>query len=43
MEKKEKKIILKVCKQKSNGQKYVTIPKHSEIEPGDYIEVRKVK
>jgi len=37
---KEKKLILQVKKNK-NGQKRVTIPKESEIEHEDYVEVKK--
>jgi len=37
---KEKKLILQVKKSKT-GQKRVTIPKQSEIEHDDYVEVKK--
>ena len=40
MEKKQKKLILQV-KENKNGQKRVTIPKESEIEHDDYVEVEK--
>lgn len=40
---KTKKIIRKVWKNKSNNQKLITIPKNSNIEEGDYVEVKKVK
>lgn len=33
------KIIMKVWKNKSNGQKLVTIPKDSKIDEGDYVEI----
>ena len=37
----KKKIIRKVWKNKSNNQKLVTIPKESDIDDGDYVEVIK--
>lgn len=37
----KKKVILKVWVNKSNGQKLVTIPKNSDIEDQDYVEVIK--
>ncbi len=37
------KIIVKVRKNKSTGQKSVTIPKESKIEVNDYVEVNKIK
>lgn len=40
---KDKKIIVRVWKNKLNGQKLVTIPKESNIEDGDYVEVKKLK
>lgn len=39
---KNKRIILKVRETKE-GQKLVTIPKESDIEKGDYIEVKRIK
>lgn len=36
-------IIQLVWINKANGQKLVTIPKKSKIEPGDYVEIKKVK
>ena len=40
MEKQKKKLILQ-CKENKNGQKRVTIPKESDIEHDDYVEVSK--
>lgn len=40
-ETKRKKIIQKVWKNKGANQKLVTIPKDSDIEEGDYVEVIK--
>lgn len=40
---KNKKLILKVFETKYNKQKYVTIPKKSEIEAGDYVVILKLK
>ncbi len=40
---KGKRIIKKVWKNKSNNQKLVTIPKDSEIEEGDFVEIKKVE
>lgn len=37
----QKKIIRRVWKNKGNNQKLVTIPKDSNIEDGDYVEVIK--
>ena len=37
-----KQIIQKVWKNKSNGQKAVTIPKGALIEEGDYVQIEKV-
>ena len=39
-----KTILVKVYKNRSNGQKLVTIPKkHREIKPGDYVKIIKVR
>jgi len=38
----DKRVIQKVWKNKKNNQKLVTIPKDSEINEGDYVEIRKV-
>jgi hypothetical protein len=38
-----KKEILKVQKNKNTGQKYVNIPKSSEIEVDDYVKVEVVE
>lgn len=38
-----KKIIMKVWRNKSNQQKLVTIPKECKIKEGDYVEIKKVK
>lgn len=35
-------IIKKVWVNKSNKQKLITIPKDSEIQEGDYVEIKKV-
>lgn len=35
-------IIKKVWVNKSNKQKLITIPKDSEIQKGDYVEIKKV-
>lgn len=43
MVKKNKKIIMKVWKNKFNKQKLVTIPKDCSIDEGDYVEIKKVK
>jgi len=43
MAKQEKKIIMKVWKNKAKNQKLITIPKDCEIQEGDYVEVKKVK
>lgn len=40
---KDKKVIMKVWKNKAKNQKLITIPKDSEINEGDYVEIRKVK
>lgn len=39
----EKKIIVKVRENKTNKQKQVTIPFDSDINAGDYVEIKKVK
>ena len=39
----EKKLIVKVYKNKKSNQKLITIPKNSEIKCGDYVEVKKIK
>lgn len=36
-------IVKKVWENKTNGQKLVTIPKESYIEPGDYVKIEKVE
>lgn len=36
-------IIKKVWVNKYNNQKLITIPKDSNIEPGDYVQINKVK
>ena len=36
-------IIVKVFKNKANGQKIANVPKNCDIEPGDYVELIKVK
>ena len=36
-------IIVKVWRNKGNNQKFVTLPKNSKINEGDYVEIRKVK
>ncbi len=36
-------VIRKVWERTSNNQKMVTIPKHSDIEPGDYVKIKRVK
>jgi hypothetical protein len=38
-----KKLIVKVRRNKKTGQKSVTIPKDSDIQAEDYVEVRKIK
>ena len=38
----DKKIIKQVYENKKSKQKLVTIPKKSDIEEGDYVEVKKV-
>lgn len=43
MAKGEKKIIMKVWKNKFNKQKLVTIPKDCEINEGDYVEIKRIK
>jgi len=41
--KNEKKLIVKVYKNKKSNQKLITIPKYSEIKEGDYVEIKKVE
>jgi len=36
------KLILKVQKNKGNGQKFVNIPKNSKIKEEEYVSVRKI-
>lgn len=43
MAKKEKKIIMRVWKNKFNKQKLVTVPKDCEINDGDYVEIKRIK
>lgn len=43
MVKKNKKIIMKVWKNRFNKQKLVTIPKDCNIKEEDYVEIKKVK
>ena len=43
MVKKNKKIIMKVWKNRFNKQKLVTIPKDCNIKEGDYVEIKKIK
>lgn len=38
-----KPIIMKVWKNKKIDQKLITIPKKSDIEEGDYVEIKKVR
>jgi len=38
----EKKLILKVQKNKANSQKYVNIPKNVNIDKDDYVLLKKV-
>jgi hypothetical protein len=38
----DKKIICKVWKNKSNGQKLVTIPKDCAINEGEYVNIQKI-
>ena len=42
MIKQQKKIIMKVWKNKAKNQKLITIPKDCGIEEGDYVEIKKV-
>lgn len=35
-------IIQQVWVNKATGQKMITIPKRAKIEPGDYVEVKKI-
>lgn len=41
--KRRKRIIRKVWKNKNTNQKIITIPKDSDIQEGDYVEIKKVK
>lgn len=43
MIRKNKKIVMKVWKNKFNKQKLVTIPKDCNIQEGDYVEIKKIK
>ena len=43
MKKQNKRVIMKVWKNKIRNQKLVTIPKDCNIEEGDYVEIKKVK
>ncbi len=36
-------IIKKVCVNTSSGQKFVTIPRASNIKPGDYVKIIKME
>jgi len=38
-----KKVIMKVWKNRSKNQKLITIPKACDIEEGDYVEVIKIE
>jgi len=38
----DKKIISKVWQNKKNKQKLITIPSKSKIQPGDYVEIKKI-
>lgn len=40
---KQKRVIMKVWKNRIKNQKLVTIPKDCDIEEGDYVEIKKVK
>lgn len=40
---KDKKIIMRVWKNKGNSQLLITIPKDSGIKEEDYVEIKKVK
>lgn len=42
MVKQQKKVIMKVWKNKARDQKLITIPKDSDIQEGDYVEIKKV-
>ena len=35
-------LIVRVCYNKNNGQKYITIPQKNNLKPGDYVEIIKV-
>ena len=39
----DKKEILKVQKNKNNGQKFINIPKTSSINEDDYVKIEKVE
>ena len=43
MKKQNKRVIMKVWKNKIRNQKLVTIPKDCNIGEGDYVEIKKVK
>lgn len=43
MAKQNKKVIMRVWRNKFNKQKLVTIPKDCDIEEGDYVKISKVK
>ena len=43
MSKQEKRIIMKVWKNKAKNQKLITIPKDCDIQDGDYVEIKKIK
>ena len=43
MGKQEKKIIMKVWKNKIKDQKLITIPKDCNIKEGDYVEIKKIE
>jgi len=36
-------IIVKVFKNIANGQKLINVPKNCDIEPGDYVQLIKIK
>ena len=40
---KNKKVIMRVWRNKKNNQKLITIPKECNIQEGDYVEVKKVR
>ncbi len=39
----DKRVIMKVWKNKARDQKLVTVPKECYIKEGDYVEIKKVK